>query len=305
MPKPKANLLFFLFITLSVCCVDDSTVGRENSNLNFFPDNKSNKEKQSNKAAFNGSENQVNNFKAAAKQNAELKKSLRWVFGKKNQSGWYLYIPLIQQTIGTNENSDTENFAAAVAGWQKRNKLSANGIIDKDTFAELVKFWQSRRLGKASDAPENTLLSAPSADFYDPGREASLLKVEKETYAAYKKMVGAAARELNLKNQNGTPAADGKFLKIVSAHRSREYQDSLRRKEPNAGRAGLAVNSPHFTGRALDIYVGGEPVITKDANRAIQVETPVYKWLVKNAERFGFYPYFYEPWHWEYVPENK
>jgi LAS superfamily LD-carboxypeptidase LdcB len=59
------------------------------------------------------------------------------------------------------------------------------------------------------------------------------------------------------------------------------------------------VNSPHFTGRALDVYVGGDPVDTKDANRAIR-STPAYQWLVRNAERFGFRPY-YEPWHWEYV----
>ncbi|HZH32789.1 MAG TPA: hypothetical protein VEY11_18625 [Pyrinomonadaceae bacterium] len=25
-----------------------------------------------------------------------------------------------------------------------------------------------------------------------------------------------------------------------------------------------------------------------------------YRWPVRNAERFGFRPYFYEPWHWEY-----
>jgi LAS superfamily LD-carboxypeptidase LdcB len=92
-----------------------------------------------------------------------------------------------------------------------------------------------------------------------------------------------------------------KYFKIISAFRSREYQDRLRREAPNAGSAGLAVNSPHFTGRALDIYVGGDPVDTRDANRAVQVETPAYRWLVRNAERFGFRPYFYEPWHWEYV----
>ena len=85
--------------------------------------------------------------------------------------------------------------------------------------------------------------------------------------------------------------------KIVSSFRSRDYQDQLRQKSPNSGRAGLAVNSPHFTGRALDIYVGGGPVDTKDSNRAIQVNTPAYQWLVRNAERFGFRPYFYEPWH--------
>ena len=92
-----------------------------------------------------------------------------------------------------------------------------------------------------------------------------------------------------------------KYFKVISAFRSREYQDELRRKSPYAGSAGLAVNSPHFTGRALDLYVGGDPVDTRDANRAIQVKTPAYRWLVRNAERFGFRPYFYEPWHWEYA----
>jgi D-alanyl-D-alanine carboxypeptidase len=43
-------------------------------------------------------------------------------------------------------------------------------------------------------------------------------------------------------------------------------------------------------------------VSTADANRAIQVATPAYGWLARNAHRFGFRPYFYEPWHWEYDP---
>jgi zinc D-Ala-D-Ala carboxypeptidase len=108
-------------------------------------------------------------------------------------------------------------------------------------------------------------------------------------------MIAAASDDLKL-------SANSKYLKIISAFRSREYQEELRRKSPNAGSAGLAVNnSPHFTGRALDLYVGGDPVDTKDANRTIQVNTPAYKWLVRNAEKFGFRPYFYEPWHWEYV----
>ena len=109
-------------------------------------------------------------------------------------------------------------------------------------------------------------------------------------------MIAAAMADssLNLKSTD-------KFLKIISSYRTRDYQDRLRQQSPNSGRAGLAVNSPHFTGRALDIYVGGSPVDTADANRAIQVNTRAYQWLVRNAERFGFRPYFYEPWHWEYV----
>ena len=117
-------------------------------------------------------------------------------------------------------------------------------------------------------------------------------------------MIAAAAKDLKLPlDADGKITASEKSLKIISAFRSPEYQQKLRAQSPNAGRAGLAINSPHFTGRALDIYVGGDPVSTKDANRAIQVNTKAYRWLVKNAENFGFIPYFYEPWHWEYHPQ--
>ena len=117
-------------------------------------------------------------------------------------------------------------------------------------------------------------------------------------------MVAAAAADSTVGlrvGPDGQLDPDEKYLKVVSAFRSREHQELLRKQSPNSGRAGLAVNSPHFTGRALDLYVGGEPVSTKDDNRAIQTQTAAYKWLVKNAARFGFRPYFYEPWHWEYV----
>ncbi len=117
-------------------------------------------------------------------------------------------------------------------------------------------------------------------------------------------MLAAAAKDLGASvkfAKTGELAEGEKFLRIVSAYRSPAYQAELRRKEPNAGRGALAKFSPHSTGQVLDLYVGGEPVTTKDHNRLLQVQTPAYKWLVKNANRFGFYNYFYEPWHWEYV----
>src|SRR5437870_13375810 len=105
---------------------------------------------------------------------------------------------------------------------------------------------------------------------------------------AYKRMLAAAIADpsLNLAHTTeGELAATEKYFKIVSAFRSREYQDQLRRQSPNAGSAALAMNSPHFTGRALDLYVGGDSVDTKDSNRAIQVKTPAYPWLVRHAAR--------------------
>lgn len=246
-------------------------------------------------------------FKNAAVRNNTLQNDLRWTYGGKTQRGWFLYVPLIRQTLQIDNDVDSTELAAAVSQWQKKSGIKSDGIINKTTLFSFINYWQSRRIKPIVLAEENRLLTAPISNFYDPTRNVELLKVEKETFAAYKKMIAAAIadKSLDLKiDKEGNLSEEELFLKLVSTYRSPAYQAGLRKKEPNASSAQIAFVSPHFTGRALDIYVGGEPVTTKDFNRAIQIETPVYKWLVKNAERFGFYPYFYEPWHWEYVPEN-
>lgn len=247
----------------------------------------------------------TSSFAAAATTNVALRNDLTWTFGGKQQRGWYLYHLLIGKTLNTRDDSSTSDFAAAVAAWQKRRGITADGILDQDSLTAMVSQWQGSRLKDRTYATPDQLLTAPPSDFYDPSRAAEHRQVEHDTYAAYKRMISAAIDDptLKLAHTSSDQLAPGeKYFKIISAFRSREYQEHLRRKSPNAGSAGLAVNnSPHFTGRALDLYVGGSPVDTKDSNRAIQVNTPAYRWLVKNAERFGFRPYFYEPWHWEYV----
>ena len=232
---------------------------------------------------------------AAAMQNSIFRNELTWTFGGKQQRGWYLYDELLAKTLDTDDAPVSDNFAEAVTRWQKRRGLSASGLLDQNSWMAMVSHWQGNRLKNRASATPDQLVTAPASDFYDPSRAAENRQVERATYEAYLKMIAAASEDLKL-------SANDRYLKIISSFRSREYQEMLRRKSPNAGSAGLAVNnSPHFTGRALDLYVGGDPVDTKDANRAIQVNTPAYKWLVRNAERFGFRPYFYEPWHWEYV----
>jgi peptidoglycan hydrolase-like protein with peptidoglycan-binding domain len=59
--------------------------------------------------------------------------------------------------------------------------------------------------------------------------------------------------------------------------------------------------SPHHTGRAIDIHVGGA-ISTATSNVAFQRRQPAFRWLVCNAARFGFHPYNKEPWHWEFNP---
>lgn len=242
-------------------------------------------------------------FAEAAKRNASLNTSLVWTFGSKQQHGWYLYTPLIKQLIDTKQDSASVQFARAVARWQAKAALQPSGVIDEETLYAMIKAWQDSRLKDRTPAEPDQLVTAPISDFYDPTRAEELRQVERRTYAAYKRLVAAAVadRSLGLDHKGSELASGEKYLKIISAFRSREYQEKLRRESPNSGTAGLAVNSPHFTGRALDLYVGGEPVDTRDSNRALQVQTRVYLWLVRNAGRFGFRPYCYEPWHWEYV----
>lgn len=239
-----------------------------------------------------------------ADSNAQLSTNLSWIFGSKPQRGWYIYTPLIQQLIKSTKDPATPQFALAVARWQTKAGLKSSGILDDETLYAMIKAWQEARLKDRTPAQPDELLTVPSSDFYDPTRAEELRQVERKTYAAYKRLVAAAIadRALGLAHASrGELAPDEKFLKIISAFRSREYQDKLRREQPNVGSAGLAVNSPHFTGRALDLYVGGDPVDALDSNRSLQVQTKVYQWLVRNAEHFGFRPYCYEPWHWEYV----
>jgi hypothetical protein len=243
-------------------------------------------------------------FAAASLANSSSRAKLTWAFGGRTQNGWAIYEPLIAETIGTNDGAGSVDFAAALAKWQSAHGIASTGILDEDTLKAFTVYWQSQRLGRSNFPGDDKLLSAPITEFFDPTRDADLLKLEKATFAAYKRMIAAASKDLGREirfTRNGELAPGEKFLRIVSAYRSPEYQAELRRKQPGAGRAALAVHSPHNTGQALDLYVGGEPVSTKDANRLIQVQTPAYKWLVKNAHKFGFHPYFYEPWHWEYV----
>jgi D-alanyl-D-alanine carboxypeptidase len=243
-------------------------------------------------------------YAGAAARNTILKYELSWAFGGKQQRGWYLYTPLISRLLETEGEAAGSDFASALSRWQNSAGLRPSGVLDDETLYRMVSTWQGARLKNKEYATPDQLLQAPTSDFYDPTRPDALRQVERETYAAYKRMIAAAAADpsLGLKVTGaGELAPEEKFFKIVSSFRSREHQAALRAQSPGSGRAGLAVNSPHFTGRALDLYVGGEPVETRDSNRALQVQTPAYLWLVRNAERFGFRPYYYEPWHWEYV----
>jgi uncharacterized protein YcbK (DUF882 family) len=221
------------------------------------------------------------------------------------QREWAIYLPLICKVVDTSFDAQGDEFAEAVTRWQRSMGLQETGLVDAESWSRMVKQFQSRRITERAYPTDDKLTIVPSFDFYHPERPPELRRVETNAYRAYKRMVAAALEDQSLGLRSSSTDElhpDEKYLKIISAFRSREYQDSLRKAAPKAGRAALAINSPHFTGRALDLYVGGDPVSSKDSNRLLQTRGRVYQWLVKNAERFDFYPYFYEPWHWEYIP---
>ncbi len=107
-------------------------------------------------------------FTAAAARNAQLRRSLSWVFGGRSQSGWEIYVPLITNTIAVDAEAGSPEFAAALSKWQQKNGIASTGILDADTLQALIRFWQGQRLGRSSPPADGSLVSAPITDFFDP-----------------------------------------------------------------------------------------------------------------------------------------
>ena len=108
--------------------------------------------------------------------------------------------------------------------------------------------------------------------------------------------------------------SDGVVIKIGSAFRSVDRQVEIIRAKLAEGLspdAVLCVSAPpgyseHHSGRAIDVTT------TEGAPLEVEFEkTEAFRWLSRNAARFGFvlsypagnpYGYDYEPWHWCFRP---
>ncbi len=113
-------------------------------------------------------------------------------------------------------------------------------------------------------------------------------------YRAYQRMKAAAAAD----------GLDPNLLKIVSGYRSVAQQQAIWDKTPPARRGRYVArpgSSPHHTGRAIDLEVGGG---ISAANIPAMRRSAAHRWLLCNAGHFGFTPYKVEPWHWEYNPPD-
>jgi LAS superfamily LD-carboxypeptidase LdcB len=95
-------------------------------------------------------------------------------------------------------------------------------------------------------------------------------------------------------------------LRVAAGWRSHRWKDRdeydafLMEKYGNTGpeaQKWVAFYGPHETGLAFDLGAGGLWPESDTVDQ--QATTPLYKWLVKNAHKYGVHPYLLEPWHWE------
>lgn len=231
--------------------------------------------------------------------------SLEWTPFGAAEWGWETYLPLIQKEIGTSCAPQSPRFAQALAAFQAANALPVTGWFDTETFQVFKGLWQGRRPFIMARVREEPCPAPPP--LYQLGylveseehadRLTRLLR--RDVLDAYRQMVAAARAEVP------EVAANPELLQIFSAFRDPEADAARCAAQGNCDGLRRAVCSPHRTGTAVDLYVGQSYGMgvdnTSPESRRQMTRGATYRWLVANAGRFGFVPYVYEPWHWEWV----
>jgi hypothetical protein len=240
----------------------------------------------------------------AAARNAASLTTLAWAPFGRPEAGWETYAPLVAHEIATICAPGSPGFAAALSRWQAEAKLPPDGVLQPATFEPMrVRFMLRRpfvdaiRHGACPAPPAASMLSTTKPDEAYGG-----MRIQLRTGAldAYRRLV-AAAREADPQ-----VASDPELLTLVSGFRG-PADEAARCANGACNRRERASCSAHRTGLAMDLYLGSAPGFrpddAADANRLWMSRTPAYRWLVANAGRFGFLPYPFEPWHWEWTGE--
>ena len=224
-------------------------------------------------------------------------------FGRDEQ-GWAVYEPLIAREIGSARAGDTRDFASALAGWQGAHGLGHAGVVDRTTLTAMNAVWLGRRPFVAASqhacptAPaEAGLVLVPPDQSYG-GKSLRLLPA---ALLAYGRMRLAALAE------GSSMRSDARLMTVFSAYRS-PGADAVRCVlDGNCQGVTRASCSAHSTGLAIDVFLGSapghRPDSSDDVNRLYMSRGDTYRWMVTNAARFGFVPYPFEPWHWEWAGE--
>ncbi len=241
---------------------------------------------------------------AAAANTASLTDAPWSVFGRA-ETGWEVYAPLVANEIATRCGPDQSGFAKALADWQGRHGRPPDGIMDSAALKAMNILWLRRRPFVAANAqgacpppPEPFRLAAATPS---EGYMTKPIQLRTNALGAYRQMVAAARADLP------SMAADKRLLTIFSGYRD-PADDAVRcARDGNCGTITKANCSAHRTGLAMDLFLGAAPGFapesSADPNRLYQSRSDAYRWMVANAARFGFVPYPFEPWHWEWTGE--
>ena len=219
--------------------------------------------------------------------------------------GWETYLPLVQHELATGLRPQFAGVRAADGGVPDRARPAPTGWFDAATFQTFRGLWQERRPFIMARVRQEPCPDPPP--LYQLGylveaeehadRLTRLLR--RDVLDAYRRMVAAARAEVP------EMANDPELLQIFSGFRDPEADAARCAASGNCDGLRRAVCSPHRTGTAVDLFVGRLEDLgvddTSPASRLHMTRTPTYRWLVRNAGRFGFTPYVYEPWHWEWV----
>jgi len=242
-------------------------------------------------------------FTAAAMANTDSLDQMAWSPFGRPEHGWAIYALRIQREIKTGCAPQTAGFAQRLAIWQGAHALSPSGVLDPASFGAMKALWQTARpyvvlraAGVCPDPPPDAALAPIRASDVFPGKTVLLRKT---AMRSLHRMLSAAWADAP-----GAGHGPNKLL-VFSGFRSPAYDADRCARENNCDGVGRASCSAHRTGLAVDLVLGFAPGYavdsSADANRLYQTRTPAYRWLVDNAQRFGFVNYPFEPWHWEWT----
>lgn len=236
----------------------------------------------------------------AGARNAQSLTSLPLNLFGRPETGWAFYEPLVANEIDTECPAASPGFAKALAQWQSAHGLPGSGAMNVETLTAISRLWQSRRpfvvasRHHCPDPPDEQSLARASASESYAGKE---IQLRADALNAYRQLVASARAAGVLPSKN--------VLTIFSAYRSPSYDAARCARELNCQGVVRATCSAHRTGYAMDVYLGAAPGYppdsSADVNRLFISKTTTYRWLVKNAPRFGFANYPFEPWHWEFT----
>ena len=235
--------------------------------------------------------------------NAESLTALDWTPFNHAERGWETYLPFVAREIGAPSIPSSSAFARGMRRWQAAHGQPETGVFSPADFARMKAeqlqrrpFVRLRATGVCPDAPDEATLVSTTPQQSWSGKP---LLMRRGTFQAWRAMVEAARREV--------PALqyEPDALKVFSAYRSPAYDAQRCATEGNCDGVRRAQCSSHRTGLTLDLVLDGVPPVdsTADADRLRLSRSLAYRWLVDNADRFGFVNYLYEPWHWEWTGE--